>query len=331
MADSFLGAVACRAADQLLPPLSSQYAAIAHAMPPAVRELLVYNIDPATVDSHRLLVALGQDGSAHEWAGRTGAEIISVPGALVPTQCAALRASVDAATMELTDSVDEQLEYQCTLSIDDLEALIGIAAIEWLSALATACYKRNTLPMSPEAEAAARAAGIICTSPVLPDEPHYIFIRRYSATTRPWTAFHYDRASLTLNVSLTDEADHTGGRLLAILQGSVRSCERREGTATLHMSTLMHGVTRMTSGERYSLILFYRPKCPHADHALVRCDAPTMTLLYPLESGAYSCDSCGDSAAELGHPAMWHCSVGCEYDVCDACYNLGCFSAAADD
>jgi ribosomal protein L37AE/L43A len=46
-----------------------------------------------------------------------------------------------------------------------------------------------------------------------------------------------------------------------------------------------------------------------------------MGLIYPREHGSYSCNVCGDSAEDLGYPGMWHCSEGCEYDACEACYD----------
>lgn len=41
--------------------------------------------------------------------------------------------------------------------------------------------------------------------------------------------------------------------------GRVHPLERSEGDATVHSSDLFHGVTRMTRGERYSLIMFFDP------------------------------------------------------------------------
>ena len=84
-----------------------------------------------------------------------------------------------------------------------------------------------------------------------------IFVRRYAAGTRPWFPFHQDRAELTINVALSDDAEHGGGRLLCVYDGRVHRLMRHEGTATVHRSTLLHGVSRMTSGVRYSLILFF--------------------------------------------------------------------------
>jgi hypothetical protein len=53
-----------------------------------------------------------------------------------------------------------------------------------------------------------------------------------------------------LNVALSDDGEHGGGRLVAIYDGAVRTIERCEGAATLHPSSLMHAVTRMTDGTR---------------------------------------------------------------------------------
>ena len=84
-----------------------------------------------------------------------------------------------------------------------------------------------------------------------------IFVRRYSPDTRPWIPFHLDRARWTLNVALDDDATFAGGRLLAISDRRVRALERSEGEATVHPSTLLHAVARMTRGVRYSLIVFF--------------------------------------------------------------------------
>jgi len=145
----------------------------------------------------------------------------------------------------------------------------------------------------------------------------------FRATRRKekWFQFHFDRSSLTLNIALSSDEDHGGGSLLAIVAGKLARCERMAGTATLHASTLLHAVTRMTHGERYALILFYRNVCPHANHALTHLSAETMAALYPAHDGGYHCDRCGDDAEGLGWPDMWHCRQGCEYDLCRACYD----------
>ncbi len=87
--------------------------------------------------------------------------------------------------------------------------------------------------------------------------PSEIFVRRYTPHTRPWFPFHKDRSETTVNVAISDDADHAGGRLVCIYAGEVRRIERREGDATVHPSSLFHAVSRMTRGARYSLIIFF--------------------------------------------------------------------------
>ena len=93
-----------------------------------------------------------------------------------------------------------------------------------------------------------------------------MFVRRYSTTTRPWIPFHCDSAAVTVNVALSGDGGMEGGRLLAVYAGAVREVGggdgRREGEATVHASSLLHAVTRMTEGGggdryRYSLIAFF--------------------------------------------------------------------------
>eukprot|EP00965_Chrysotila_dentata_P112529 3719729-Pleurochrysis_carterae.AAC.1 len=88
---------------------------------------------------------------------------------------------------------------------------------------------------------------------------HQMFARRYSEGTRPWFNLHRDRAALTANVALSPDAAHTEGRLLALVNGRVLEIQRDEGEATVHPSALLHGVSRMRSGARYSLIIFFEP------------------------------------------------------------------------
>jgi hypothetical protein len=61
---------------------------------------------------------------------------------------------------------------------------------------------------------------------------------------------------LTCNVALNADAEFIGGRLVAVFGGAVQYIHREEGEVTVHASTLLHGVTRMVSGVRYSLIMF---------------------------------------------------------------------------
>ena len=87
-------------------------------------------------------------------------------------------------------------------------------------------------------------------------KPLEMFIRRYTADTRPWIPFHCDRAAVTVNVALADDSAHGGGRLVAVADQAIVPIERVEGEATVHSSKLLHAVTCMTSGVRYALIIF---------------------------------------------------------------------------
>lgn len=91
-------------------------------------------------------------------------------------------------------------------------------------------------------------------------EPRYrvdAIVRRFSRGTRPLLNFHYDAAAVTVNVALSDDADHAGGRLLAVLDEGVTVLRRVAGEATVHPSSVLHAVSAMEAGVRYSLILFF--------------------------------------------------------------------------
>ena len=84
-----------------------------------------------------------------------------------------------------------------------------------------------------------------------------MFVRRYSVDTRPWNPFHTDAYELTANIALSPDDAHGGGVLLGVYDGQVQPILRGEGGATVHSSKLLHAVSRMTTGTRYSLILFF--------------------------------------------------------------------------
>lgn len=69
---------------------------------------------------------------------------------------------------------------------------------------------------------------------------------------------------MTVNVALSDGSAHGGGTLLAVYDGALRAVSRREGEATVHPSNVLHAVSRLTAGVRYSLIMFFhrRRLCP---------------------------------------------------------------------
>ena len=78
---------------------------------------------------------------------------------------------------------------------------------------------------------------------------------------------HPDSAAITVNVALSDDAEHTGGRLVGLYDGRIQTLERAEGEAVVHTSALIHGVTRMSEGVRYSLILFFTDAAAGSEEA----------------------------------------------------------------
>lgn len=304
MSSSFLFVAEQRAADRQLPTLPAGYAQLAAQMLPLVRSLVVGNADPSLVIAQEVLNQL----DLPTWVANEEEFVLEqVPEVLSAAQCAKARSAVDAASFSRMDSVDDALEFQLNLSKDSLAALVGEEAIGRLWANVKRCYAGLTFEGS--VPGLTRAL----------QEPHEIFIRRYTPSTRPWFPFHSDRSGLTVNVALSDGSSHEGGELLALINGCVQRVLRTEGSATVHRSGMLHAVTRMCGGSRYSLIIFFGRICPHADHELVLCDPDCMQRIYQHCGGLYHCDRCGKSCAELDCSSMYHCAEGCAYDLCAVC------------
>jgi predicted 2-oxoglutarate/Fe(II)-dependent dioxygenase YbiX len=262
----------------ILPPLPAGYTELAAKMPPPLRALLVENAPPSTIPMEAVLDALGMPtaeptadfglrsltllGMLPKPTGSTS-DVLHVSSCLDSAACAALRAAVDRECCTAADSVDGQPDFQLNMTRTQLEQVVGADAVGRLWRTAIASLRRFRGSCTQHGAASVRAADetsgdckAAATEESLP-EAHEIFVRRYTATTRPWFPFHKDRSELTINVALSDDAEHGGGRLIALLDGEVRAIERGEGCATIHPSSFMHAVSRMTNGARYSLIIFF--------------------------------------------------------------------------
>ena len=55
--------------------------------------------------------------------------------------------------------------------------------------------------------------------------------------------FHTDTAFKTLQVSLNDDSEYEGGKLLYASRGQLHEPRRRLGTVTVHDNRIVHGVT----------------------------------------------------------------------------------------
>jgi Ca2+-binding EF-hand superfamily protein len=92
-----------------------------------------------------------------------------------------------------------------------------------------------------------------------------------------------DVSGVTLNVALSDDGAVTGGRLHAILGGRHRILTREEGEVTGHSDDLMHAVSAIRAGVRYSLIaLFFVLR---EDDECVEYQTIPRRELYPLACG----------------------------------------------
>ena len=208
--------IACHVA-QMAEKLTPAFAVIADAMPPTVRGLLVDGREPTSVGTDELLAEL-------KVPSLTGATIMSEPAVLSPRSCAVLRDAVDVKRSESVDTVDGAPEHQLNLSLKELASLVGTEAASVLCALPVE-FVRRTGSMSAED---------------VQVEPHNIFVRRYTGSTRPWNPFHNDRAALTVNVALSDDRAHGGGKLLAILDGQVKRTPDLFATPLQRSSSTSH-------------------------------------------------------------------------------------------
>ena len=219
-----------------LAELPAAFSAAARQMPSPLRSLLVDNAPTYSVDAAALAAAL--PFLPLDMPMGSAADVVSMTGLIDTKGCAALRGAVDARRDEVFDSVDGSADHQLNLSESELEELIGS---EQLDAI----------------RQAARDLDLRCGGSGARELPLIeAFVRRYTPATRPWHPFHQDRAYATVNVALSDDCAHVGGRLVGLFADGAEAFERSAGGATVHLSRIVHGVTRMESGVRYSLICF---------------------------------------------------------------------------
>mmetsp|Transcript_10137 Transcript_10137/g.15009 ORF Transcript_10137/g.15009 Transcript_10137/m.15009 type:complete len:455 (-) Transcript_10137:858-2222(-) len=67
--------------------------------------------------------------------------------------------------------------------------------------------------------------------------------------------WHTDFARRTLQVALNSDDEYEGGRLMYATMNGLHIPQRQAGCATLHESSIAHGVSEMTAGCRYGLFL----------------------------------------------------------------------------
>lgn len=179
-----------------------------------------------------------------------------------------LRVMVDRDQTARRDTVDGAADHQLNLSWAELSSIISPASLTRLQEVAKEFAAART---GQKGDMRGLGAG-------------RVFVRRYSARTRPWIPFHCDSAAITVNVALAsdphdrharavaagdraigrregerNEGEGDEGKLLVLCDGAVRCLHPRlEGEATVHDSSLLHAVSRVLGSRvRYSLIIFY--------------------------------------------------------------------------
>ena len=93
-------------------------------------------------------------------------------------------------------------------------------------------------------------------------KPDAFRLRRVEADankTDAAVAFHTDFSRRTMQVPLNDEGDYDGGRLVFVTDQGLEMPSRPAGSATIHTSGVVHGVTALRRGVRYSLYLCQLP------------------------------------------------------------------------
>ena len=249
--------------------ISAEFSRIASSMPVESRRLLVERVDPESITPAQLLSALGRT-SPTQMSMAWEAPVLQVGGLLSAKACKALRAAVDGQRSVANDSVDGGPEHQLNLSREALELLIGRAECTRLwempghFRLQTAVVpvldgtSDGALSSSMNRTTGERHAGELESEGI--SQLRECFVRRYSTDSRPWIPFHTDAYEVTVNVALCEDDSHTGGQLLGVHGGKIQAIHRGEGDATVHSSKLLHAVSAMTSGVRYTLIAFFDRK-----------------------------------------------------------------------
>jgi hypothetical protein len=222
--------------------------------------------------------------------------VMHAPSVISQAGCAALRRAVDAERSLACDSVDQKAEHQLNIGKPRLAELVGEEDVARLWRLADDFLAQQARsrrewgappPPEPQPQPQPQLSETIATSEGTSasaqaseaseggdaDEDrcsgegreagstggYYVdmFVRRYTRDTRPWIPFHKDVSTVTANVALSADSDHDGGRLVVVRGGRPAIVERSEGEATVHGEDVMHAVTAMTAGVRYSLIAFF--------------------------------------------------------------------------
>ena len=229
--------------------LPARFAQIGAKLPPLARKVLVDGVTLEPGLARDLLESLSLPQETKEAAlSCLEDDSVQIQQAcvLLPESCAVLRGHCDKHLSSGPDSVDGAPTFQVQLNLLQVEKLLGLKASQELRT----CSENLLRALEP--------ANGTAKFPLLGD----IFLRRYTSTTRPFIPFHCDHAAFTVNIALGGRengsgGEEGGGHLVALHRNSIVTLLRNEGEATAHTSALLHGVSRITSGERHTMIMFF--------------------------------------------------------------------------
>ena len=71
--------------------------------------------------------------------------------------------------------------------------------------------------------------------------------------------FHKDHSKRTMKIALNDPSEFVGGDLVYLTEGLIHKPEQIKGSTTIHNNDIIHGVTPIISGIRYSLFILHTP------------------------------------------------------------------------
>jgi predicted 2-oxoglutarate/Fe(II)-dependent dioxygenase YbiX len=71
--------------------------------------------------------------------------------------------------------------------------------------------------------------------------------------------FHKYYSSRTMKIPLNDAHEYNGGDLIYLTDGKIHKPEQLKGSVTIHNNDIIHGVTPIVNGTRYSLFILDTP------------------------------------------------------------------------
>eukprot|EP00930_Biecheleria_cincta_P004941 TRINITY_DN105870_c0_g1_i1.p1 TRINITY_DN105870_c0_g1~~TRINITY_DN105870_c0_g1_i1.p1 ORF type:complete len:596 (-),score=95.95 TRINITY_DN105870_c0_g1_i1:112-1899(-) len=173
-----------------------------------------------------------------------------VQGMLSTDVCATLCSYLDKFAQLLHSKPQNAADFRLEVAPSDLAGLIGQGGV---SSIVASCESMLGFCSSEFTTRVPRLVLRRC-APFAHGEAHGI-------------NFHRDHALVTVNVSLNSDSEYKGGKLVVVTPEATTIFQRPAGHAAIMDTALVHGVTSLQAGFRYSLIAFYElPGMDGPDH-----------------------------------------------------------------